>query len=272
MQFFALTYLISWGMWGTLILFPKTMGEMYFMIIFGAFGPFAAAAILSRRELGKDGYRTWLKDTFRLRDRVRWHLLGGLGLPLVIALIHIGLYAMVYGLSGLQTEPPWYYLLPALPVNVYVSVIYSSALGEEPGWQGYAMPRLLERFSPLVACLVLGVFWALWHLPLQFIPIWEGSEPLGWMLLYTTPLAIMLTWVTQKARRSVLPAIFLHQATNIYGGYLLGTDVFLEPLAANFTPIKTGIYWIIALLIVWRTGGMLGYGSRSAHPVEEPTL
>ena len=150
-QYFALTYLISWVLWGTLILFPKTMGEMYFMIMFGAFGPFAAAAILTRRELGAEGAKTWLKDILRLRGRVHWHLLGGLGLPVVIALVHIGSYALLYGLPDMQHDPPWYYMLPALPVNVYVAVIYSSALGEEPA--GRATPcracwRAFLRSSP----------------------------------------------------------------------------------------------------------------------------
>jgi membrane protease YdiL (CAAX protease family) len=258
-QFFLLAYLISWATWGLLVFFPETMGEMNFLVIFGAFGPFAAAAILTRVHQGKDEAKKWRQDILRLRGRIRWHLLGGLGIPLLIALVHITIYAILHGLPQLQTDPPWYWLVPAIPVNVYVVFVYSSGFGEEPGWQGYAMPRLLKIFSPIVACIIFGVLWTLWHTPLYFTPLWNGNEPMYLMLLYTPPLAVVLTWLTQKARGSVMPAVFSHYAGNLYGSYLTGTDIFLQPLDLNFTEIKTIIYWVIALIIIWRTRGTLGY-------------
>jgi len=66
-RFFLLAYLISWSIWGLLVFFPDTMGEMYFLVIFGAFGPFAAAAILTRREQGKEGAKAWRQKVLKLR-------------------------------------------------------------------------------------------------------------------------------------------------------------------------------------------------------------
>jgi len=258
-QFFLLAYLISWAIWGLLIFFPETMGEMYFLIIFGAFGPFAAAAILTRIHQGKDDAKKWRQDILRWRGRGLWILVGGLGLPILIALVHTAIYAIVRGLPQLQTETPLYWLIYAIPVNVYVVFVYSSGFGEEPGWQGYAMPRLLKIFSPIIACIIFGVLWVLWHTPLYFTPLWDGSEPFYLMMLYTPPLAVILTWLTQKAQRSVMPAVFLHHATNLYGSYLTGTGIFSEPLDLNFTEIKTVVYWVFALVIIWRTRGKLGY-------------
>ncbi|HKJ39080.1 MAG TPA: type II CAAX endopeptidase family protein [Anaerolineales bacterium] len=267
-QFFLLSFLISWFLWGLLIFFPETMGEMYFLIIFGAFGPFAAAAILTRYHQGKDETKKWRQDILRLRGRLRWHLLGGLGIPLLIAFVHIIVYAIIRGLPHLQNDPPWYWLVPAIPVNVYVVFVYSSGFGEEPGWQGYAMPRLLKIFSPIIACIIFGVLWALWHTPLYFTPLWEGNEPLYLMMLYTPPLAVILTWLTQKARGSVMPAVFLHHATNLYGSYLMGTEIFSEPLDLNFSEVKTIIYWMVALTIIWRTHGTLGFEKEQNKPVQ----
>jgi len=261
-QFFLLAYLISWALWGLLVFFPETMGEMYFLVMFGAFGPFAAAAILTRVHQGKDEAKKWRQDILRWRGRVRWILLGGLGIPLLIALIHTVIYAILRGLPQFQNETPWYWLIYAIPVNVYVVFVYSSGFGEEPGWQGYAMPRLLKIFSPVVACIIFGVLWTLWHTPLYFTPLWNGNEPMYLMLLYTPPLAVVLTWLSQKARGSVMPAVFLHHAGNLYGSYLTGTDIFSQPLDLNFTEIKTIIYWVIALVIIWRTRGTLGYESK----------
>jgi hypothetical protein len=118
---------------------------MYFLIIFGAFGSFAAAKILTYRYDGKEGTKRWRQSILAISKYVHWHLLGGLGIPLLIAIIHITLYYLIIGLPSLQTEPPWYWLIPVIPVNVFIIFVYSSAFGEEPGWQGYAMPRLLAK-------------------------------------------------------------------------------------------------------------------------------
>ena len=177
-KFFILTYLISWSIWGTIIFFPETMGEMYFLIIFGAFGPFISATILTRNQHGKEETKKWRKTILSIRKNIRWNIIGGLGIPFLIALIHIGYYSLTHGIPPLQSDPPWYWLLPAIPINVFVVFVYSSAFGEEPGWQGYAMPRLLQNYRPFFAVLILGLLWTLWHLPLSYIPIWSGNEPL----------------------------------------------------------------------------------------------
>ena len=74
---------------------------------------------------------------------------------------------------------------------------------------------------------------------------------------HTPALAVITTWLTKKANGSVMPAVFLHYATNLYGGYLLGTDIFVEPLHVNFTLIKTVIYWLIAIILLVRSRGNL---------------
>jgi membrane protease YdiL (CAAX protease family) len=257
LYFFLLAYLISWSIWGTIILFPETMGEMYFLIIFGAFGPFVSAWILTRKQSGKKETKKWRKNILKIRENIRWHLIGGLGVPLLVAVLHIGYYGLTQGLPPLQTDPPGYWLIPSIPINVFVVFVYSSAFGEEPGWQGYAMPRLLQQYTPFTSALILGFLWAFWHLPLQFVSIWSGYEPLHLMLLYTPALAVITTWLTQNAVSSVMPAVFLHYATNIYGDYLLGTDIFIEPLNVNFTLIKSGIYWLVAIILLVLTRGTL---------------
>jgi membrane protease YdiL (CAAX protease family) len=119
------------------------------------------------------------------------------------------------------------------------------------------MPRLLNQFSPVVSVFILAFLWTFWHFPLHLIPIWIGSEPLHLMLVYTPALAVITTWLTNKADGSVMPAVFLHYATNLYGDYLLSTDVFVEPLNLSFTMIKASIYWLIALILLLQTRGTL---------------
>lgn len=87
--------------------------------------------------------------------------------------------------------------------------------GGELGWRGYALPRLLARFTPLGASLVLGVLWAAWHLPFALT---LGSAldgiPLYWFLPSLMGASILYTWVFNGTGGSVLLAILFHAASN----------------------------------------------------------
>jgi membrane protease YdiL (CAAX protease family) len=89
----------------------------------------------------------------------------------------------------------------------------------------FALPRLQQRFGPLVASLILGLLWASWHAPLAVFPTWTGDRPLlvfaGRYLLLVLPLTLIFTWFFERVGRSVLLAIVLHKTlnltTNAYG-------------------------------------------------------
>src|SRR5437763_50454 len=65
--------------------------------------------------------------------------------------------------------------------------------GEEIGWRGYALPRLLTRWSALTAGAVLGVIWAVWHLPVVLAD--PGLRVPVPFLLQVVPLSILFTWL-----------------------------------------------------------------------------
>ena len=105
-------------------------------------------------------------------------------------------------------------------------VLVVLVLGEELGWRGYALPKLLERFSPLVASLILGVLWGLWHLPTFYIAgTPQFGQPIIAFLIMTTAYSILLSWVFLHTRGSVLIATLFHGAINVSQGFFLaGTD------------------------------------------------
>ena len=94
-------------------------------------------------------------------------------------------------------------------------MLFILVIGEELGWRGYALPRLQARYSGLAASLILGVLWAAWHLPNQFIP---GLEFYGYgfpaFALYVVPMTVLFTWLATQTRGSLLLAWLFHGAIN----------------------------------------------------------
>jgi uncharacterized protein len=88
---------------------------------------------------------------------------------------------------------------------------------EEFGWRGYALPRLLEKWNPIVASLLLGIIWGIWHLPLFFIS--EASQyfmPLGIFLILTEAFTFLITWVYLRTKRNLFSALLLHTSINTW--------------------------------------------------------
>ena len=160
---------------------------------------------------------------------------------------------------------------------------YSTLLGgplfEEPGWRGFALPRLESRFAPLPASLLLGVIWAAWHLPFFLYPGWSES-PVWIYFLSLTAFSVLLTFTANIARFGVIAPILAHAAFNTSGRYFAGLFVNAQPGSGGFLKdligrihapagggsINLSFYLLIAiggsmaaLLVAALTWGRLGY-------------
>jgi membrane protease YdiL (CAAX protease family) len=152
-------------------------------------------------------------------------------------------------------------------------VIWLSSAVEEFGWQGFALPRLTQRLPPLAACLIHGVLWGLWHLPLYLTGAWSGDyQAVGLLFGITLTLAPTMFWLTKRAKGSVIPAILFHGAGNHYSALftkeLLEYPIFTEPLHDYFVEIKVCLYLAIALFLILMTRGRLGDQATSAMDME----
>jgi hypothetical protein len=176
----------------------------------GSFGPSLAALVLAGREKG--GARALLRSCVRWRFGDWWYAVALLGPPLIVALA-LG----VTLLSGQSLGAPanldkavW------LPVLFLVILILGGPLGEELGWRGYLLPRLLEKTSPLKASLAVAAFWFLWHVPLFWL---EGaSQEGGAIALFAAMVAafsVLFTWLWLGTGGSVLAALLAHTMINL---------------------------------------------------------
>lgn len=147
------------------------------------------------------------------------------------------------------------------------SLVFGGPLGEEPGWRGFALPGLQERWGPLVGALLLGALHGTWRLPIYLlIPGYNGAPPglagtLAQFLLFVvgvTAGSVSFTWLFNNTRGSVLIAVLHHAATNTAGivvSTVLPGLAVLPALGLVSLPLEIAL----ALLIIFATRGRLSY-------------
>ena len=166
-----------------------------------------------------------LSSITTLRAPVIWWLVA-LFLPAAIFLLGMGVAAV------LGSEIPAYPLAET-EIRVWAPFLLRAVLfiflvvtiGEEAGWRGYLLPELQKRFSPLIASVLLGITWGVWHFPLFINGLYEGG-PAGIVMqtVLTLVLAVMFTWLFNRTGGILLLMLVLHTALNNTTRILPGTD------------------------------------------------
>lgn len=103
------------------------------------------------------------------------------------------------------------------------------SLGEEPGWRGWFLPRLRERFGPFAATLLLFPVWLLWHLPMFLARPEFGLAQFAGFALGILSAAVWMTAI-HELTKSTLAAIAFHVLINATRGVALAisTPAFLS--------------------------------------------
>ncbi len=213
--FFSLAYALSWpymildalGSHG-LLSFRLPMPLWIPM----GYGPTFAALIVTGALEGKTGIRTLLGRLLIWRVGWPWYVVALFG-AVILSAITVVLYALLSG------TPP---VVPAVSAQMLLTapllfLVGGLVNGEEIGWRGFALPRLLARHSALTASLILGVLWALFHLPLFFTrgDSFASTPPLSF-LVRMSGAAILFTWVFNNTGGSLLLAYLMHAASNVW--------------------------------------------------------
>ncbi len=166
----------------------------------------------------------WIRVVDPRRIAARWYVVILLFMPAVMALAAMIDMAVVSGaafrLIHAKLEP--FLAEPALIVPMLLSILLFGPLPEEFGWRGYALDRLQAQFGPAGASLVLGPLWALWHLPLFYIPDTFHHDDLGawtigfWLfVVQVMAMTFVMTWIFNHTKRSTLGAILFHYVANL---------------------------------------------------------
>lgn len=235
MTFFGLAYALSW--WPGLF----TTGGL------NPFGPLLATLIVVVLVGGKAGLKEWWGRVTRWRGSLGWYATALL-LPITINFLAAAL-SVLFGAS-FPTEDK----IARWPELFIIFPLYFAALGplgEEPGWRGFAMPRLQENRTALGASLILGIFVAVWHLPL----VVSGQQPAA-ILLAIIASQIMYTWLANHVEGSVLCVMIAHAAQGGLGGEYFGA-MFSGADAELETGLLVVTQCLVAIGIVLLTGSRL---------------
>ncbi len=246
--FFVLSYIWAWLVFIPLALFH---GPIQWTIL-ATFGPTAAALITQR--ISRGDYRA-----FRLVGSWRRTVLA-----LVLGIVLI-LLAYVILPAVITTDPrklKWS-VLASLAMYDY-STLLAGPLGEEPGWRGYALPRLEAALGPLGGVLLLAVLWATWHIPLFFYPGWTSSK--FWIFLsILIGLSFLMAFSTNLSHFSVIPGIAMHAAFNTASRFLNGLFTNAQPktrIPFELVMALCGLATVSVLILA--TKARLAYSSKTA--------
>lgn len=215
-SYFVLVFTITWGV-GAVCLFAPSVAKLIApgpaltnpLFYLAVYAPTITALILTAFFGGGIGMRKLLARFIPWRAGLRWYLVVLAGFPAMGLLA--GRLAGLFG-AAQGHVPNWahfcYALIPALVVD-------PGPLGEELGWRGFALPRMLERWPPLTSSLILGLIWGAWHLPAFFIVgLPQNRLAIPALLLGTISVSVFDTWIFLRTEGSLLPMILVHLMTN----------------------------------------------------------
>jgi uncharacterized protein len=230
--------------------------------IFGATGPLIAALIVLAITQGWAGLRELGSRMIRWRVRWYWYALA-IGLPLAVFLVIVALnVALGAPAPSLAQFSPWYAVIVVFAVRLVDPL--DGPMGEEPGWRGFAQPRLQANRSPLLATLILALLVAIWHVPL-LLPQFGGS-PLE--LLATFAVTFWYAWLFNRTGGSVLLTIVAHSTQ---GSIQISAFWAADAAAARVILLEAVVWCVVAIGLVifdWR----LWRGPAPAPATVQPAL
>jgi membrane protease YdiL (CAAX protease family) len=207
------------------------------------FGPGVAAITVLYASHGRAGLLQ-LGSRFQVSRRLAsWAIVASL-LPIILLVPVWLLHTWFWG--------PIEFKLHALSfLSFAVAVLI---VGEEIGWRGFLLPHLLESYSSLTSSVIVGMIWALWHLPNFLLPSYPHyGLSFSVFLVTATAFSILFTWLYVRTAGSLLIAVIFHAALNLFspGGMERSRQYWLQAL----------VYGVVALIAatvmrrarIWRT-------------------
>jgi CAAX protease family protein len=235
--FFTATFAVAWACFiPVAAAIPRAGALGWLLVTLGTFAPSLVALALTARDEGQAGVRALLARTIQGGVAARWYLFAvgyTAAVKLCVALLH----------RAIAGAWPRFGSLPLYLIPFAIAISTPVQAGEEIGWRGYALPRLARRIGLAPASLVLGVIWAVWHLPLFFVR-WGDTYGQSFIVfvMQVTALSAAFAWLWARTGRSLLLTMLLHAAVN--------NSKDIVPSASAIAP---GTFGLDVSLVAWLT-------------------
>ena len=220
-----------------------------------AASPALAALVIIAATRGRQGIADLLRRLVKWRVGWQWYSFALLGMPVLL----LSTYSAIYGAPLFEALLQQWTILFTTFLPAVAFTFLSTGLAEEPGWRGFALPEIQAKYGPLPGSLILGVFWAFWHIP--NIILWDTPMIFALLQLVSVILNTFVhTWLYNRTQGSVFIAMLFHAAGNVTPGlvsFLAGVDgVAFKSQSYPAGLISTSL---LVLAVVLLTRGRLGY-------------
>ena len=248
--FFFFTYLFSW--WTV----PVADGALF------PYGPALAAILVLAIRSGRAGLREWWSRIIHWRAGW-WYLIG----PALIVASLLGAYILNLLFGATVTIS-----LKLSALATWIQLLLLGGLWEEPGWTGFALPKLQEKFhqnknGPLIATLIMALFRAIWHLPL----LARGTLPWFDVFGYIIAFQLIITWLYNRSGGSVPAVMLFHYSSNLLAGGMM-LLVFSGSQKTTYWMLFSAFAGLIALMILLKEGTSLGKSALQITKANHPGL
>jgi len=256
--FFIMTFGITIFTWGVMAVFkipgastdpeappPSVLGLILLML--GGFSPSISGIITAAVNEGRTGLKSLFKRSVQFALGLKYYLF--------IILVPVGAMAIRIALHTLGNGAflkSMFIAQPVLLIGFTVQILFLGPITEEYGWRGIALENLLRMQKPVKASFLLGILWAVWHLPLFFIPgtaQFQYGTPVLEFVIFTAGvmgMTFIFTWLYLRTSRSVWSAIFYHFTYNFTLSFL--ATVMDGGIISRI--INSGIQVLIAVIII----------------------
>jgi len=246
--FFVFTFAVSWtffigvAVWSWRVDAATAARWSGVLTLPGVLAPALVAIALAARAGGEDGVRRLLARLFRWNVPA-WTWVFALGYMIAIKLLAAVVHRLALGVWPVFGAEPWYLMIAA---TVFSFLVFGQA-GEEVGWRGWALPRMGARMGLGWASVVLGVIWAVWHLPLFWLRTADkAGQSFPLYLVQVTALSVVVAWLWWRTGGSLTLTMLLHAAVNN-----------TKDIVPSASPGATQVFGLGASRVGWITVGLL---------------
>jgi membrane protease YdiL (CAAX protease family) len=240
-----ITFLLSWVFASAVLslysIKVQKMDSTAAIIVISCIFALFPAWVLSSAHSRIPGIRKQFSTLLKPRGSVLWYL--------VIFLIFPGVPLISFWITRLMGGEARFYLdylgfggaAIVLLLEFLRGFLMTGGINEESGWRGFALPRLQARYPVIGAAVIVGIFWALWHLPYDLAPENRIDSLAGFLeyrLFWRVVMGVILAWFYNRTRGSLLAPALFHPAMNAFG----------NPF--SMTPISKVLFIALVLFVI----------------------